>query len=132
VTMAAGDVLWSWVRDGHIAWNNASEEGKFSMLLLGLVCFIVVQAMKTQFKNGAVSLIGLRAYNVTIVAMVVACNSGQAYHDATEAPMVFFMEAKTDPVSFFCIWVWKSAVMLFWCGVLGLLAFPTEAEKSDN
>ena len=120
------------MRDGYTAWNNASENGKLYMLLLGLVCIIIVQAVKNQFKNAMVSLIGLRAYNVMIVAMVVACNSGQAYHDATEAPMLFFMEAKTDSVSFFCIWVWKSVVMLFWCGSLGLLAFPTEAEQSDN
>ena len=130
--MAAGDWLRSLVRDGHVVWINASEEGKIGMLLLGLVCLMIVQAMKSQFKNSVVSLIGLRAYNVTIVAMVVACNSGQAYHEATEAPMLFFMEAKTNPVNFFCIWVWKSAVMLFWCGVFGLLAFPTETGQSGD
>lgn len=98
-------------------------------ILVSLVVLITFELIVVSVRSWAVSLIGPRAYNTIVVAMIVACTSGKAYHDATDAPWLFWMASKTDPGRFMMQWVFSSVSMLFTCYILGFLAPMEEGRE---
>ncbi len=96
------------------------------LLCLFVVSLVIFQWVVVCVRSWAVSRVGPRDYNTIVVVMIVACTSGQAYHEATEAPWFFWMASNTDPGRFIAQWVTHSMSMLLMCYMFGVLAPMSE------